>query len=266
MSWLRRNALFVYLFLAFALSWWPWPLKQLNPESVAMVPFGPIIAAFIAVAIANGRTGVVNLLKDMIRWKVGVRWYLVAFALPLGITLAAIYLNALLGAPAPTGARLSEWYLLIPAFVTTTLLAGALTEEPGWRGFALPRYQLKYSALTSSLIVGLIWFSWHLPLLLTNDKGGQRPPLQYFFLLLGMSIVFTWLYNGTKGSVFLAILMHGAFNTFAAFFFPIQSGEFYDRLWWFIVVLWWVAAFAIIFSTAVNRDRRPAAARIQEIP
>ena len=96
-----------------------------------------------------------------------------------------------------------------------------------------------------------------------SAAGGWKYVL---FLLLGMSIVFTWLYNGTKGSVFLAILMHGAFNTFAAFFFPIQAGEFYDRLWWFMVVLWWVAAFAIIFSTAVNRDRRPAAARIQEIP
>jgi membrane protease YdiL (CAAX protease family) len=150
-----------------------------------MIPYGPIIAAFIATALANGRIGVASLLKDMIHWRVGIRWYAFAFLLPLGVTLAAIYLNTLFGAPATTSADLAGWYILIPAFVTTTLINGALTEEPGWRGFALPRLQMKYSALTASLILGLIWFSWHLPLLLTNDKGGPATSLAVLFVADG---------------------------------------------------------------------------------
>ena len=70
----------------------------------------------------------------------------------------------------------------------------------------------------------------------------------------------------TINIVFLAILMHGAFNTFAAFFFPIQFGEYYARLWWFYALLWWVVALPIILLTAKNRDRRPTTAEFTSYP
>jgi membrane protease YdiL (CAAX protease family) len=247
MSWLKRHDLGLFFFLAFLLAWWPWPFTLVNPDSVAMIPWSPIIAAFITLGLTRGWVGVKALLKDMTRWRVGIKWYAFALLLPLGVTVAAIYLNVLLGAPAPTAAHFADWYLIFPTFLSTTLVKGAFTEEPGWRGYALPRLLQKYSPLASSLILGVIWFSWHLPLLLTNDSGGQRVPLPYFLSILAMSIVYTWLYRGTKGSVLLVILMHGAFNTFLAFFAPIQFGEAYTRLWWLFTGLWIIVALLVVY-------------------
>lgn len=252
MSWLKRHDLSLFFFLAFILAWWPWPLSLLNPDSLPMIPWSPIISAFIVLGLTKGWPGIKALLKDMTRWRVGIKWYAFALLLPLGITIAAIYLNAMLGAPTPTAAHFADLYSIIPLFISTTLVKGAFTEEPGWRGFALPRFLIKYSPLVSSLLLGLIWFSWHLPLLFTNDSGGQRPPIQYFLTLIGLSIIYTFLYLETKGSVLLAILLHGAFNTSAAFFFPIQVGEAYNSLWWIFAGLWWVVALIGLYRMGFN--------------
>jgi membrane protease YdiL (CAAX protease family) len=252
MNWLKRHEFGFYLFLAFILAWWIVPFRLLNPESAPMLPWSPIIAAFIVLGLTRGRAGIKSLLKDMTRWRVGIKWYAFALLLPLGAAFAAVYLNAMLGAPVPTAAHFAEWYLLPLSFLTKTIVNGPFTEEPGWRGFALPRLLNKYSPLVSSLIIGVIWFIWHLPLLLTNDSGGQRVPLPYFVAVMGMSIVFTWLYRGTKGSVLLVILMHGAVNTFFSFFAPIQLGETYQRLWWIYAGLWWVVALIGLYRMANN--------------
>ena len=180
----------------------------------------------------------------------GLKWYAFALLLPLGVALGGVYFNSLLGAQAPTAAHFTDWYLLPLMFLSKVILNGPFTEEPGWRGFTLPRLLRKYSPLVSSLILGLIWFSWHLPLLLTNDSGGQRVPFPYFLTVLALSIVFTWLYRGTKGSVLLVILMHGVFNTFTSFIAPIQFGEAYARFWWIFAGLWWAAALVSLYRMA----------------
>jgi hypothetical protein len=100
MSWLKRNELAVFLFLAFALSWWTWPLTCMYPNRTPMIPWGPIVAAFIVLGLTRGWSGVKSLLADMFRWRVGGLWYALAFLLPIGITCAAVYLNVAIGAPA----------------------------------------------------------------------------------------------------------------------------------------------------------------------
>lgn len=115
----------------------------------------------------------------MVRWRVGLQWYAVALLLPVAIVLVALYLVALFGGPSPTAAAFAGWYTLPLILLSTTLINGPFTEEPGWRGFLLPRLQSSYSPLVASLIVGVIWASWHLPLLL-SDLTGQRPPVQFF--------------------------------------------------------------------------------------
>ena len=156
MSWLKRHDLAVSLVLAFALSWAIWPFVLLDPKSAPMLPYGPIIAIFIVLALTRGRAGVRGLLASMVRWRVGLRWYAVALLLPVGIILAALYLNALFGGPTPTAADFGGWYTLPLSFLITTLFFGPLAEEPGWRGFLLPRLQSNYSPLVASLIVGVI--------------------------------------------------------------------------------------------------------------
>ena len=253
MNWLKRNEIAVFLFLAFALSWWPWALNVMNPESISMIPWGPMIAAFIVLGLTRGWAGMKSLLADMFRWRVGARWYLLAFLLPVGITFAAVYLNVAMGAPAPPASvfAVTELILLIPGVVFTTLFNGPFTEEPGWRGFFLPRLQAKYSSLVASLIIEVIWWSWHLPLMI-SDPTGQRPPLQFLALTMAFSILYTWIYNNAKASLFLIALVHGVTNTFAGFLFPSQFGEYYLRMWWFYVAFWWVATIFILVRSNVQ--------------
>jgi membrane protease YdiL (CAAX protease family) len=86
-------------------------------------------------------------------------------------------------------------------------------EEIGWRGFALPRLQAKYNALTASLILGIVWALFHLPLFFTRgDSFASTPPLSFLIRMIAAAILFTWLSNNTGGSLLLAYLMHAASN------------------------------------------------------
>lgn len=251
MNWLKRNELAVFLFLAFALSWWPWPITK--PPNTPMIPWGPLFAALIVLGLTSGWTGIKSLLADMVRWRVGAKWYAIAFVLPIGITFASVYLNVAMGAPAPSASvfAASELVLLIPGLLITTLIAGPFTEEPAWRGFLLPRLQKKYAALAASLLIGVVWWSWHLPLMI-SDPTAQRPPLPFLALTLAFSILYTWMYNSTGASLLLIALFHGVTNTFAGFLFPHQFGEHYLRLWWVYVALWWIAALLIVVLSGVQ--------------
>jgi membrane protease YdiL (CAAX protease family) len=258
MTWLKRHDLIAYLVLAFVLSWWTWPFVLANPESVAMLPYGPIIAVFVVLALTRGWAGVRELLLSIVRWRVGLGWYAVALLLPVAILLVALYLTALFGGASPTAADFAGLYALPLVFLTTTLINGPFTEEPGWRGFLLPRLQSEYSPLIASLIVGAIWASWHLPLLL-SDPTGQRPPLQFIVLVVAQSVVFTWVYNGTRGSVLLVILMHGSANSIARLLAPALMGsDVYGVFWWLLAALWWVLALAAIAVFGMARDRAPS--------
>ena len=259
MNWLKRNEIAVFLFLAFALSWFIWPLTLMNPNSTPMLPWGPLLATLIVLGLTRGWAGVKSLLADMFRWRVGVRWYAFAFLVPVGITLAAVYLNVALGGPAPAASvfAISELLLLIPQLVFITIVQGPFTEEPGWRGFLLPRLQTKYSPLVASLIIGVIWCSWHLPLLV-SDPTSQRPPLQFLALTMAFSILYTWVYNNAKASLLLIALLHGVTNTFAAFLFRHLGGEYYGQLWWLYAGFWGAAAlFVMARSRAGSENEQP---------
>jgi membrane protease YdiL (CAAX protease family) len=259
MNWLKRNDLIVFLVLAFVLAWWPWPFVLANPDAVAMLPWSPIIAAIIVLASTRGWSGVRDLLRSIVRWRVGLRWYAVALLLPVAILLVAIYLNALLfGGTTPKAADFAGLYTLPLVFLTTTLINGPFTEEPGWRGFLLPRLQSSHTPLIASLIVGVIWASWHLPVLI-SDPTGQRPPLQFFVFVMAQSVVFAWVYNGTRGSVLVVILMHGSANTIARLLVPALVGSAaYGLFWWLLAALWWVVALAAIAVFRMAGDRAPS--------
>jgi hypothetical protein len=118
--------------------------------------------------------------------------------------------------------------------------------------------QTKYTPLIASLIIGVIWWSWHLPLMI-SDPTSQRPPLQFLVLTMAFSILYTWVYNNARASLLLVALLHGVTNRFAGFLFPYyQFGEFYLRLWWVYVALWWgVALFVVMRSSASVKTDQP---------
>ena len=152
----RTRSLLVFFILAFALSWWPWPLVVLNPDSVALLPWSPLVAALIMAAVVGGRQGLKDLLSRTVRWRVGLKWYTAAILLPAAITILAALLHVLLGADAPTAVDFYDWYTFPLVLLGTFFVKGPLTEEVAWRGCALPRLLDRMSPFAASMLLGAI--------------------------------------------------------------------------------------------------------------
>jgi uncharacterized protein len=103
------------------------------------------------------------------------------------------------------------------AFASTFILGGPLGEEPGWRGFALPRLQPLHGPLVGSLILGVLWALWHLPLFWSGVWTPPTIPNMVMFVLMitALTVTMTWVFNNAKGSLLITMLMHASFNTFA---------------------------------------------------
>lgn len=178
--------------------------------------FSPTIAATAIVFVLGGPPAIWNLLAGFTRWKVGFGWYLAAlFLVAAPLAAALIYMvsgNSVKGvAPGVTA------WALIGQFVFT-VFSGPVSEEAGWRGFALPRLQQRHGAVVASLILGTLWAGWHIPLFF--ESGPARPGIPfpiYFVIVLVLSILFTWLYNNTGGSLLITALAHLSFNLNGAF-------------------------------------------------
>jgi membrane protease YdiL (CAAX protease family) len=214
MSLVSRYPLTAFFVLACALSWWPWIFYSVGLLPNPIVGFGPFLAALVVLAVTEGKRGVMGLLRRMVRWRVGIQWYAVALLLPIVVTLAAAAINVfLLGAHRTSSAAdLGGWPVLLQTFLLWLLIPGlaGTWEEPGFRGYALPRLQFRYSALIASLILGVLWAFWHLPFVVT----GEDIWVDALLFIIEWSIVYTWLFNNAKGSVLIVMLFHAMNNTF----------------------------------------------------
>jgi len=178
--------------------------------------FSPTLSALILSWIIGGGAAVRHLLSGFTRWKVGVWWYFAAAFLFLGPLAFALVYRAL-GNPIP-GIQPGTTLAMISGQLIFNLFSGPLAEEAGWRGFALPRLQERFNALTSSLILGVIWCLWHLPLFFLPGSSQQGIPFPiYLLLVVTLGIYFTWLYNNARGSLIITVLAHFAFNISGGF-------------------------------------------------
>jgi membrane protease YdiL (CAAX protease family) len=180
----------------------------------ALSSWSPNLAAVIVTGAIGGGAGVRKLLSGFLKWRVRPIWYLVAIALPIALGFAvagAYYLSA--GRPPDVLASFTVTSFL--GTVLNHLFRGPLGEEVGWRGFALPRLQARYSALKSSLILGLVVVVWHIPTFFIQGLAGSALLIfvaSFIVALMSFTVVMTWLYNNTNGSLLLAVLMHLSFN------------------------------------------------------
>ena len=219
--WVSRHQLVSFFGLAYALMFAstfayiagvPLPYQLVWFVSI----FSPTIAAASIVFLLGGLPAIRNLLGGFTRWKVGIRWYLAAlFLIAAPLAAALVYMvsgNSVKGvAPGVTA------WALIGQFVFT-LFSGPLAEEAGWRGFALPRLQQRHGALVASLILGTLWAGWHIPLFFESGPAHPGIPFPiYFAIVLVLSILFTWLYNNTGGSLLITSMAHLSFNLNGAF-------------------------------------------------
>jgi len=154
----------------------------------------------------EGLPGLRILGQRIIQFKLGWRWYVFTFLIVIAGTAGQLTINKLIGntfSGVPFWAQLGNFLPL--------LILGPLSEEIGWRGYALGRLQTRWNALTSSLIVGLVWGLWHLPLFMIAGTSMHELGLPFIGFLVGfmaISILYTWLYNNTKQSLWSAILLH----------------------------------------------------------
>jgi uncharacterized protein len=256
MSVVRRYPLIVFFVLAYVFSWWPWPLYAFGLSPSPIIAFGPFLAAILVLALTTGKGGVVTLLRRMVRWRVRPVWYAVALLLPVAISGGAALLNVVvLGASAPSPAELGAWSGLVPTFFLLLLVpgTGGAWEEPGWRGYALPKLQGGHSALLASLILGVVWAFWHLPLMVIGQIHLSDP-----VFIVAWTVVFTWVFNNTNGSVLIAMLMHNMHNVISGGYFSAMfSGADWVRQGWLLVALWCaVAAIVVVVNGPEHLSRK----------
>jgi uncharacterized protein len=229
---LRRHPLFFFFLIAYAGSWIvsvPFILSEwgiLHGDfriAFVLKPFaGPFLAAFLMTWALEGKAGVQRLRQSLKQRKAGWQWYLFVLLVIPALILIGIVLQ-----PGTTAGFVGLKPVLLVSYPLTYIAVffggGPLGEEPGWRGFALPRMQQRHGPLWGTLLLGVLWTCWHLPDFLTSAQGGG-PGIDNFsaflanfpiFLLLvtALAVIFTWVFNHTQGSVFMTLLAHASVNT-----------------------------------------------------
>jgi membrane protease YdiL (CAAX protease family) len=229
---LRARPLVSFFVLSYAVTWLLWaPLVFAGvpafteithtPSWYALpgVAIGVTGTAFFMTAVTQGRAGVRRMLRRLVCWRVGVRWYLVAI---LFIPVGQLLITAALGSPEVLRALRPSALTLYPASYLAHFVFGPLFEESGWRGFALPRMQHRFGPVRATLLLGLLWSGWHFFLYAPSwFAGGAVNGVVgvgiFVVFTTSISFIFTWLSNNTTASLLLAILLHGSVDGTATY-------------------------------------------------
>ena len=202
-------------------------------------------------AVTGGKAGVKALLSRVVLWRVGLQWYVIALGLPTFLSITTAGLNYLLGG----SKSIQVGALTILELVLFVLVVG---EELGWRGYALPLLLEKRSAVTASLILGVLWGLWHLQTFVVPGTPQYGLPLAAFVLLtIEYSILMTWVFLHTLGSVLIATLFHGAINLSQGIFLGGIEGA---SRYWLLSIVYGVAALIAAVALGLNASRKPAVA------
>jgi len=256
---MRRFPVAAYFIMACGLTWVIWIPLALESQGISarIIPYqhflgalGPILAAAITTAVISGATGLRQFASRITQWRLDVRWYLIALFGPLLLYLISLVgLGLYRGEWADPGAfgRSAEFpsLWLIGVFLVHCLSFG-VGEEVGWRGFLLPRLQSKYKALAATLFLSAFWAVWHIPAFFYRPGYSSMGPADivgWFLSLLTGAILLTWLYNSTRGSIFVVAIFHGSVDV--AFTSKLVDTGIVNAMG-ALLVLW---AIAIIFIT-----------------
>lgn len=222
--------LIAYFVLTFTLSWAIEVPLALSAQGVMtpippalhyLASFGPLLAAVIVTLASRGPAGLVALFAPLRRWRFSRTVTLFVIS-PIFVFAAIVLVTRLFQGAWPDLALLGQVdylpYLgIAPALILWTVTFG-LGEEMGWRGFALPRLQVGRSALAASLILGIFWAIWHIPTIFYRDTyremGAMVVPMLATVAVVG-SVTYTWLFNGSKGSLLAPVIFHGLFDFFS---------------------------------------------------
>jgi CAAX protease family protein len=278
-SFIQRYPLLTFFLLAFGLSWIFMITDALG--SHAILPFRlpipllivmgymPTLAAVIVTWQIKGREGVRALFKKLLIARVGLGWYVFAiFGIAVMALITVMLYNTFGNGPvvpilSKNAPPFSGPLQMILTIVATYIIVGLVNgEELAWRGFALPRLQTKYNALISSLILGVIWALFHLPLFFTVTGSSQAEMSFVSFLIstVSITVLYTWMYNNTRGSVLMAYLFHAAANTWTQVFSIDHTNHLIN---WILTGLLVLAAVIVVLVTG-NVNLSKMRMRVQE--
>ena len=241
----KKHSTTAFFVLAYLITWAFWiPFVLFGPSSsdIASNPdlrdspfmllqvlgnFGPTLAAILLLIFLGNRGELKDALKRLLPHRTGLIWYIVVLLLPLGMLLPGLFIYSILGGSIAGFGIPGILMMFVPA-----IFISGLGEEMGWRGYALTKLQMSKSPFISSLIVGLFWGLWHLPIIYWfSSQTGMFFIFEfglYVLLLMAVSVIFTWVYNATKMSLWMLVIMHAAFtasgNTIAVFTHPMPGG------------------------------------------
>ncbi|SBN64246.1 CAAX protease self-immunity [Curtobacterium sp. 9128] len=265
-----RYPIRTFFTLALALSWLAWIPYILSPHGLGVwdlhfpeflgtaqftgvLPgalLGPLGSAFLVTALADGRAGLRRWVGRLWRWRVAWPWYALALVGVPAVIVASglLFSGGQVQAPSWTAVA-----MLVPGLVIQLFTTG-LSEEPGWRDFALPRLQSKVGPLGAAAVLGPVWALWHMPLYL-SDWGGWpnahwTEPLVFAAFTITFNVVMIWVFNRTGESLPLALLLHvGVNNTISTLWADMYPGMTAGTMMAGLTILSTIAAAAILVTT-----------------
>ena len=249
----RRHALVTFLLLTFGISW-----LGFFAGATLLFAFGPSLAGVMLVLLTYNREEQRSFWRRLIDFKrISPGWYLLIVLITPAVVAASIALDTLLGGAPPVAnilSRIGEQPLEILSLALTSLLFGALSEELGWRGYALPVLLKRWGAMRSSLAVGVFWWAWHLPLFTvpgsSHNGWGWFTAMFWLFLLtvMSLSVLLTWTYVHNRASLLSAVLLHFCYNFSLGLVYPVS-----DRTQWFISTLFALVVAVVVLLRPVGR-------------
>lgn len=278
-AFIRSHPLLSYFFLAYAGMWLlvaplvmdAFGLIQLS-DVMSLVLFvlsswsGPTVAAYWVTGVLEGKAGMKRLFRRTFQFRAGFHWYAVALFIFLSIWIAAY---SFLYNGAPFAALAANPAILLSTFLPSILmglLIPSIGEEPGWRGFALPRLQSAYGPVMGTLILGTLHGVWHLPALFTPLLGPFTVDGFIIFVLTAAAgtFIYTWLFNNTRGSVWMAMVMHAASNAASQLVTSLIPENVVLTGWmkilasgWINVIVFGLVAFGLVLLTRGTLGYRP---------
>jgi len=233
---MKQEKLSAFFIIAFVFSWILWipvalisagfsftgPVDAFLKGPYNPAAFGPTLAAILLTFLYGGRDELLSLLRKGVKRDFhGFWWIIILFLFPL-ITGLSAFLGVLWGDAPPSLYWVSQPWIIPLAFLYIFFLGGPLQEEFGWRGYALPGLQRKYSPVYAAIILGFIWGLWHIPLFFIQGSiQSQVPFWSFMILIISASIIYAWVYNSTE-SILAVLIIHTTGNL-SYFLFPVQT-------------------------------------------
>jgi membrane protease YdiL (CAAX protease family) len=282
LGFIKRHPVLTFYSLVFAISWGgillvvggpgaipgtPAQVERLMPFAVLALFAGPSIAGVLMTGLVGGRDGLRELRARLLQWRVDAHWYAVALLpAPLLVTVVLLALSQVSLAFLPGIVTADDKLFLLLFGIGWGLLGGGLLEELGWTGFAVPRLRLRYGALTTGLIVGVLWGVWHF-LIAFWGGGGSLSGGQWGVYLLGVAffylgalpayrVLMVWVYD-RAGSLLVAMFMHASLSASTLILQPVATGVPF-MIWNLVLatVLWViVAAIAVANRGKLSQPR-----------